>query len=106
MITNAIEAPSRPLPLNSNESLSALLTPRSIALLGASARPGSLGSAMVSMAKAGNYAGEVFPINPQYPEIAGLRAFPDLRQLPTKVDHVVIGVGNDRFMDDDDGGNE
>lgn len=99
MITNAIEAPSRPLPLNSNESLSALLTPRSIALLGASARPGSLGSAMVSMAKAGNYAGEVFPINPQYPEIAGLRAFPDLRQLPTKVDHVVIGVGNDRLED-------
>lgn len=81
------------------DSMSALLAPRSIALLGASAKPGSLGNAMVTMAKAGHFAGNVFPINPQSPVIEGLPAFRTLKEMPEQADHVVIGVGNERLED-------
>ncbi|MER8417516.1 acetate--CoA ligase family protein [Mesorhizobium sp. M1329] len=80
-----------------SRGLDCLLAPRSIALLGASSRQGSLGNAMVQMARIGGYAGEIYAINPQYAEVDGLPAFSDLQSLPRTVDHVVIGLGNERL---------
>lgn len=96
-MVGAFKKAAKTLETDANNSLSALLAPQSIALLGASARAGSLGNAMVSMAKAGGYEGAIFPVNPQYAEIEGLQAFPSLDALPFRVDHVVIGVGNERL---------
>lgn len=77
--------------------LDALLSPRTIALVGASARPESAGLAMVEMARIDGYAGRIYPVNPRYREIAGLKCFPSLDALPEPAEHVVLGVANARL---------
>jgi acyl-CoA synthetase (NDP forming) len=74
--------------------LDPLLKPASIALLGASARSKSNGLAMVEMCRIDGYEGRVYPVNPRYSEIAGLRCHPELEALPETVDHVVIALAN------------
>jgi acyl-CoA synthetase (NDP forming) len=74
--------------------LDALLSPRSIALVGASPRAESAGLSMVEMSRIDGYRGRVFPINPRYGNIGDLRCFASLADLPETVDHVVIGLAN------------
>ena len=53
--------------------LDSLLAPRSVALVGASARPDSNGLALAQMCTIDGFAGRVYPINPRY---AGKRMTP------------------------------
>jgi acyl-CoA synthetase (NDP forming) len=72
--------------------LDALLSPRSIALVGASARPDSNGLALVQMSRIDGYAGKIFPVNPRYREIEGLACYPTLADLPERAEHVVLSL--------------
>jgi acyl-CoA synthetase (NDP forming) len=78
-------------------SMRALLQPRSIALVGASDRAETLGRAMVDMARVGGYRGAVYAINPKYRQIGEVPCFAGISELPEVVDHVVLGVGNERL---------
>jgi acetate---CoA ligase (ADP-forming) len=77
--------------------LAPLLMPRSIALVGASAKEGSVGHGMVSVFKGGAFPGEVYLVNPNYQEIEGLPCYPSLAALPEPVDHTVMGVATARL---------
>ena len=46
-----------------------LLEARSVAIVGASTRPGSFGNALVRQVLAGGFAGPVQPVNPRYREV-------------------------------------
>jgi acyl-CoA synthetase (NDP forming) len=81
----------------SDGRMDALLKPSSIALVGASEKPGTLGHSMVQMIRAGGYDGAVYAINPKYAEIDGIPCYGALVDLPAPVDHVVLGVGNERL---------
>ena len=61
------------------DPLTALLAPRSIALVGASDRPRSVGHAMVLMSRAGGYAGRIYAVNPRLTEIEGVVESPKPR---------------------------
>ncbi|HEY6706924.1 MAG TPA: acetate--CoA ligase family protein [Actinomycetota bacterium] len=74
--------------------LTALLEPRSLAVVGASARPGSFGDQLVGQLLAGGFRGEVHLVNPRYREVAGLPCHPSLADLPGPVDLVVLAVPN------------
>ncbi len=69
-----------------------MLEARSIALVGASRRPGSLGERMVAEVSASPSRPRLYPVNPRYDEIAGLRCHPRLADLPEPVDLVLLGV--------------
>ncbi len=86
-----------PTSLANQQSMQALLRPRSVALVGVSERPATVGRAMAEMIRAGGFAGPVYGVNPRYDRVAGLACFPSLEALPGAVDHVVLGVGNDRL---------
>jgi acetate---CoA ligase (ADP-forming) len=75
-------------------SLTALLEPRSIAVVGASARPGSFGDQLVGQLLGGGYKGQVHLVNPRYAEVAGRPCLPSLAELPGPVDLVVLAVPN------------
>lgn len=77
--------------------MDALMRPRSVALVGASEKPESLGHSMVRMVRAGGYDGTVYAINPRYKEIDGIPCHANLSDLPATVEHVVVGVGNERL---------
>jgi len=74
--------------------LDPLLKPASIALVGASSKPGSPGQLLADMVINSAYAGRVFPVNPGVDEIEGVTCYPNLESLPEKVDHVVLAIGN------------
>ncbi len=77
--------------------LDPLLQPASIALVGASERAGSPGAVLAEMVMRAGYAGEIYPVNPGYARILGRDCYPGLEDLPTRVDHVVIALGNARL---------
>ena len=77
--------------------LDPLLNPRSIALLGASQRPNSTGRALLDMARIDGYSGTLYLVNPRYTEIDGNVCYSSLEALPETVEHVVIGLGNERL---------
>ena len=68
-----------------------LFYPRSVAVVGASPK-GGYGLRVVEALKAFRFAGPIYPINPNYDEIAGLRAYPEIGSIPEPVDAVAIAV--------------
>lgn len=77
--------------------LGPLLRPRSVALVGASATPGSFGHALLRQALDTGYAGAVYPVNPTRDEIDGTRCYPTLGDLPGPADCAVLAVGDARL---------
>src|SRR3954470_16031417 len=73
-------------------SLDPIFRPRSIAVVGASATPGSVGSILMHNLMANPFGGVVFPINPKRPAIHGVYAYPSLKACPAKVDLAVIAT--------------
>jgi acyl-CoA synthetase (NDP forming) len=72
--------------------LSRLFAPRSIAIVGASGNPASMMARPLEYLLARGFGGAIYPVNPRYEAIAGVRAFPSLRAIEADVDLVLIFV--------------
>ena len=73
-------------------NLDRLFAPRSLAVVGASDRKGTIGAAVMQNLLEGGFAGTVYPINPRHPTISGQKAYAKITDLPEAVDLVVIAV--------------
>jgi acetyltransferase len=62
-------------------NLDALFKPQSVAVIGASSRPGSLGSIVWARVLAAGFSGPVWPVNPKYDELDGRVVFADASDL-------------------------
>ena len=69
-----------------------MLEARSIAIVGASARPDSFGSRMLAEVGRSPSSPSIYPVNRRYQEIEGARCYPSLADLPGPVDLVLLGV--------------
>jgi acetate---CoA ligase (ADP-forming) len=69
-----------------------MLEARSVALVGASTRPGSFGQRMVEEVAASTARPQTYLVNPRYQEIGGERCYPSLADLPGPVDLVLLAV--------------
>ena len=69
-----------------------LFTPKSVAVVGASSRRGSVGNAIFSNILLSGYTGIVYPVNPKAHGILGVRAYHSVWDLPGAVDLAVIIV--------------
>ncbi|WP_106418559.1 acetate--CoA ligase family protein [Salinicola tamaricis] len=69
-----------------------LLTPRAIAIVGASATPGALGAAVLGNLTRNGYAGEIHLINPKRAEIAGRPCLESIAALPEGVDVALLAI--------------
>ncbi len=74
------------------ESLKPFFQPRSVAVVGASREETSIGLRLLESLQGSHFAGSIIPVNPHTTEIAGLRTFPSLREIPSQVDLAVIAV--------------
>jgi len=79
-------------PGSSRTAIEVLFRPRSIALVGASDRPGSRGAELVANLRSIGYGGAIYPVNPRRSSVAGLDCYPTLRDLPETPDMVAIGI--------------
>ena len=74
------------------ESIAGLLTPSSIALIGASRRPGTIGHEILRNLLDGGFTGPVYPVNPNARAVTGVRAYPTIGDIPDDVDLAVVAV--------------
>jgi len=81
-------------PAQRRTAVRAMLEARTVAVVGASARPGSFGSQLLGEARAGAPELVVTPVNPRYATIDGLPCLPSLDALAAPVDLVLLGVPN------------
>ena len=78
----------------SEHRLRPLLEPKSIALVGASARDGSFGLSTLRNLNNPGFTGRVHPVNPSHESIEGLACYPTLGDIPGGVEHAVLSVAN------------
>lgn len=62
--------------------LDAIFHPRSIVVVGASEKPGSLGKVILENLRKDGYAGDLHLVNPRYARIDGQPAYPDVKDVP------------------------
>jgi len=82
----------------SKHILNELLHPRSIAVVGASARMGRGPTFFHSLYEFG-FKGRLYPVNPKYDEIFGKKVYPSVREIPGEVDYVVSSINASRVLD-------
>ncbi|SDZ07435.1 Acyl-CoA synthetase (NDP forming) [Amycolatopsis xylanica] len=69
-----------------------LLHPRSVAVIGASADPTKIGYVALTNLLAADFAGTVYPVNPEHRSVRGVRAYPSVVDIPDQVDLAVVAV--------------
>jgi acetyltransferase len=76
-------------------NLDHLFRPRSVALVGASRTPGSVGAVLARNLFRGGFEGPVMPVNPRHEAIEGVLTYPDVASLPRTPDLAVISTPPD-----------
>ncbi len=77
---------------HSKKAVQALCAPKSVAVIGASTKPDSLGRVVFRNILFHGYTGVVYPINPKANSILGVKAYPSVLAVPDEIDLAVIIV--------------
>jgi acetyltransferase len=83
-------APAHDILKYERHPLSAIFEPRSVAVIGASEKTGSVGRTILWNLISSPFGGTVYPVNPTRPSILGVKAYPNLAAIPDPVDLAVI----------------
>ncbi len=75
---------------DTHASLDMFFRPRSIAVIGATETPGSVGRTVLQNLLDGPFSGPVFPVNPKRAQVLGVQAYPTIADVPETVDLAVI----------------
>lgn len=73
-------------------SLHSLLYPRSVAVIGASREPGTIGQLLFRCIMENRFSGVVYPINPNAEAVMSVKAYPSVLDVPGDVDLALIAV--------------
>src|SRR5580692_3232447 len=79
--------------------LDPLFLPKSVAVIGASERAGSVGRSVLWNLLSSPFGGTVFPVNAKRSNVLGIKAYPSVSALPEKVDLVVVTTPADTVPD-------
>src|SRR5580698_154704 len=91
--------PSSDVYRSESHPLDSLFMPKSVAIVGASERPGSVGRSVLWNLLSSPFGGTVYPVNPKRPNVLGIKAYPSVTALPEKVDLVVVTTPADSVPD-------
>ncbi len=70
--------------------LDVIFSPKSVALIGATEREGSVGRTILWNLMTNSFGGTIFPINPKRASVMGIKAYPSISEVPEKVDLAII----------------
>lgn len=79
--------------------LERFFSPRSIAIIGASQDFITISGQPLKHLLSHGYQGKLYPVNPRYPEVAGVKCYPSLAEVPETPDLVLILVNASRVAD-------
>ena len=72
------------------QALDSIFAPKSVAVIGATETPGSVGRTIVWNLLSSTFGGTIYPVNPKRPSILGIKAYPSLSAVPEVVDLIVV----------------
>jgi acetyltransferase len=72
--------------------LDAMLAPTSVAVIGATSRPGTVGHAVLENLLHGKFQGKVYAVNAKHPEVLGLKTYASIRDIPGHVDLAIVAT--------------
>ncbi len=75
-----------------SRSISRLLFPRSVAVIGASADPGKIGNLVFQNLQRSGFTGPLFPVNPNARSVGATLAYPSIAEVPGEVDLAVLTI--------------
>jgi acyl-CoA synthetase (NDP forming) len=78
------------------DSISRLLQPRSVAVIGASADAAKTAGRPVAYLRKHGFTGDIYPVNPRVDSIDGLKCYPDVASLPAVPDVGIVLLGAER----------
>jgi len=70
--------------------LDEFFSPRSVAVIGATENPGSVGRTLLWNLISTSFGGTVYPVNPRRPSVLGIKAYPSVSKIPDEVDLAVV----------------
>lgn len=70
--------------------LDAIFTPKTVAVIGATERPGSVSRTVLWNLISHPFGGTVFPVNPQHHSVLGIKAYPSIAAVPEPVDLAIV----------------
>ncbi|MCC7424777.1 MAG: bifunctional acetate--CoA ligase family protein/GNAT family N-acetyltransferase [Planctomycetaceae bacterium] len=73
-------------------NLSRIFRPKSVAIIGASAKPGSVGATVLRNVIDGGFPGDIFPVNPKYESLCGLPCYFSIEAVPTTPDLAIVAT--------------
>ena len=73
-----------------SSELDVFFAPSSVALIGATENPGSVGRTILTNLIATPFGGTIFPVNPKRPNVLGIKAYPKIGEVPAQVDLAII----------------
>ncbi len=82
-----------------SRDLSRLLSPRSVVVVGASSRPGSVAGEILRNILRCGYHGIVYPVNPKHDTVEGLPCYASVDDLPRKVDLAILAINKDLVLE-------
>jgi len=74
------------------DSLDAIFKPKSVAIVGASRDPKAIGHQCLQNLIKSGYQGKIYPVNPKADEVAGLKCYHSIMEVPDEVDIALIVV--------------
>ncbi|MFC1556681.1 acetate--CoA ligase family protein [candidate division KSB1 bacterium] len=77
----------------------AIFKPKSVAVIGATMREGSLGRTIMSNLVGYEFNGKVFPVNPSKPVVHSIKCFPTIEHIPDEVDLAVIIIPKEYVLE-------
>ncbi|PRX69934.1 acyl-CoA synthetase (NDP forming) [Nonomuraea fuscirosea] len=82
-----------------SRSIARLLTPGSVAVIGASREPGGVGQTVLRNLLAADFTGPVYPVHREVRAVAGVRAYPSVGAIDGEVDLAVVAVPAEGVID-------
>lgn len=78
--------------MRGKNNLAAFFSPSSIALVGASGAPGKI-SGVILESLMNSFSGALYPVNPRYSEVMGLKCYPSIEAIGSPIDLAVYALG-------------
>jgi acetyl coenzyme A synthetase (ADP forming)-like protein len=90
--TKATEKKEQAEKLSDLESLRPLLSPKTVAIIGASRHPSTIGYRLLQCMVEAGFTGTVYPVNPNADSIMSIKTYPSVMDIPGGVEMAVIAV--------------
>jgi acetyl-CoA synthetase (ADP-forming) len=78
--------------MRTKSDLDVFLNPKSVAIIGATERPGSWGSFIMQGLLSRNYPGKIYPVNSHVNQIYGIAAHKDLKEIEELIDLAILTI--------------